>query len=235
MSNIALVDDDRNILLSLSMYLEAEGFLVDTYSNGRLALDAFSKQMPDLAVLDLKMPQMDGMELLQRLRQKSALPVILLSSKSDEVDEILGLRMGADGYLTKPFSQRVLLERIHALLRRQEARKLVSEKSESEIETSRMVRGHLAIDPQCYAAEWKGEQVALTAGELLLLQALARQPGVVMSRDQLLDVVCGAEVYLTDRTIDGHIKRIRSKMRDVDEDFTAIETVHRIGYRYKIG
>ncbi len=231
MSKIALVDDDRNILTSVSMTLETEGFDVETYTDGQSALDAFSRSMPDLEILDIKMPRMGGMDLLQRLRQKSSLPVIFLTSKDDEVDEILGLRMGADDYVTKPFSQRLLLERIRSLLRRKDANegKLVGEESE---DTKVLVRGELSIDPLRHSVTWKGLNVTLTVTEFLLLQALAQRPGFVKSRDQLMDVVYDEQIYVDDRTIDSHIKRLRKKMRSVDNSFSAIETLYGIGYRY---
>src|SRR6056297_1430424 len=186
MSKIALVDDDRNILTSVSMTLEAEGFEVETYNDGQQAFDAFSKKLPDMAVLDIKMPRMDGMDLLQRLRQKTSMPVIFLTSKDDEIDEVLGLRMGADDYVKKPFSQRLLVERIRALLRRQEAQAgdIVADTEESKV----MVRGDLSMDPLRHAVSWKGKDVSLTVTEFLLLQALAQRPGFVKSRDQLMDV-----------------------------------------------
>lgn len=230
MSKIALVEGDRNILTSVSMTLEAEGFDVQTYNDGQAALDAFNKQMPDMAVLDIKMPRMDGMDLLQRLRQKSAMPVIFLTSKEDEIDEVLGLRMGADDYVKKPFSQRLLVERIRALLRRQDALDGI-EIAETE-ETKIMVRGELSMDPLRHAVSWKGNDVSLTVTEFLLLQALAQRPGFVKSRDQLMDVAYDEQVYVDDRTIDSHIKRLRKKMRTADSDFAAIETLYGIGYRY---
>jgi two-component system, OmpR family, response regulator ChvI len=229
-SHVALVDDDRNILTSVSMTLEAEGFEVETYNDGQSAFEAFSKRMPELAVLDIKMPRMDGMDLLQRLRQKSSIPVIFLTSKDDEIDEVLGLRMGADDYVKKPFSQRLLVERIRALLRRQEAR--ATETSEPETETRTLVRGNLTMDPLRHAVKWKGKDVSLTVTEFLLLQALAQRPGFVKSRDQLMDVAYDDQVYVDDRTIDSHIKRLRKKMRMADDDFSAIETLYGIGYRY---
>ncbi len=231
MSRIALVDDDRNILTSVSMTLEAEGFEVETYNDGQTALAAFSNRMPDMAVLDIKMPRMDGMDLLQRLRQKTAnLPVIFLTSKDDEIDEVLGLRMGADDYVKKPFSQRLLVERIRALLRRQEA--IASDSTDTPEEKAIMERGHLTMDPLRHAVTWKGKDVSLTVTEFLLLQALAQRPGFVKSRDQLMDVAYDDQVYVDDRTIDSHIKRLRKKMRAVDPDFSAIETLYGIGYRY---
>jgi two-component system response regulator ChvI len=230
MSRIALVDDDRNILTSVAMTLEAEGFHVDTYNDGQAAFEAFSKKLPDLAVLDIKMPRMDGMDLLQRIRQKSNMPVIFLTSKDDEIDEVLGLRMGADDYVKKPFSQRLLVERIRALLRRQEV--LAGVDVPVTEETKVMVRGQLTMDPLRHSVTWRGNDVALTVTEFLLLQALAQRPGFVKSRDQLMDVAYDDQVYVDDRTIDSHIKRLRKKMRSADPEFSAIETLYGIGYRY---
>ena len=230
MSKIALVDDDRNILTSVSMTLESEGFEVETYNDGQSALDAFNRRLPDMAVLDIKMPRMDGMELLQRLRQKTNMPVIFLTSKDDEIDEILGLRMGADDYVKKPFSQRLLVERIRTLLRRKDVQNGI-EVPETE-ETKVLVRGELIMDPSRHSVSWKGQDVTLTVTEFLLLQALAQRPGFVKSRDQLMDVAYDDQVYVDDRTIDSHIKRLRKKMRMVDDSFTAIETLYGIGYRY---
>ena len=230
MSRIALVDDDRNILTSVAMTLEAEGFEVETYNDGQAALDGFNKRMPDIGVFDIKMPRMDGMDLLQRVRQKSSMPVIFLTSKDDEIDEVLGLRMGADDYVKKPFSQRLLVERIRALLRRQEA--LAGEVIEETEETKVMIRGELVMDPLRHAVKWKGKDVSLTVTEFLLLQALAQSPGFVKSRDQLMDVAYDDQVYVDDRTIDSHIKRLRKKMRNTDDTFSAIETLYGIGYRY---
>lgn len=230
MSKIALVDDDRNILTSVSMTLESEGFEVETYNDGQSALDAFNRRLPDMAVLDIKMPRMDGMELLQRLRQKTNMPVIFLTSKDDEIDEILGLRMGADDYVKKPFSQRLLVERIRTPLRRKDVQNGI-EVPETE-ETKVLVRGELIMDPLRHSVSWKGQDVTLTVTEFLLLQALAQRPGFVKSRDQLMDVAYDDQVYVDDRTIDSHIKRLRKKMRMVDDSFTAIETLYGIGYRY---
>jgi two-component system, OmpR family, response regulator ChvI len=230
MSKIALVDDDRNILTSVSMTLEAEGFEVETYHDGQVALDAFNKKLPDMAVLDIKMPRMDGMDLLQRLRQKTQMPIIFLTSKDDEIDEVLGLRMGADDYVKKPFSQRLLVERIRALLRRQEA--IESDTAGTGPEAKVMERGELLMDPLRHSVSWKGNDVSLTVTEFLLLQALAQRPGFVKSRDQLMDVAYDDQVYVDDRTIDSHIKRLRKKMRTADDNFSAIETLYGIGYRY---
>jgi len=230
MSTIALVDDDRNILTSVSMTLEAEGYDVLTYNDGQSALDAFNIKLPDIAVLDIKMPRMDGMDLLSRLRQKTDMPVIFLTSKDDEIDEVLGLRMGADDYVRKPFSQRLLVERIRAILRRQEA--IASDSSSEPAESKLIERGSLSMDPLRHSVMWKGHSVSLTVTEFLLLQALATRPGFVKSRDQLMDVAYDDQVYVDDRTIDSHIKRLRKKMRSVDDDFASIETLYGIGYRY---
>ena len=230
MPTIALVDDDRNILTSVTMALEAEGFEVRTYSDGAAALAALSQTPPDLAVLDIKMPRMDGMELLRRVRQKSDLPVIFLTSKDEEIDEVLGLRMGADDYMRKPFSQRLLIERIRAVLRRREAVDGATERSEKD---KQMQRGHLMMDPLRHACTWKDQAVTLTVTEFLILQALAQRPGFVKSRDHLMDAAYDDQIYVDDRTIDSHIKRIRKKFRLVDEDFDAIETLYGVGYRYK--
>jgi two-component system response regulator ChvI len=227
---IALVDDDRNILTSVSMALEAEGFKVRTYSDGSEALRSLSAQPVDLAILDIKMPRMDGMELLGRLRQDSSLPVIFLTSKDDEVDEVLGLRMGADDYITKPFSQRLLLERIRALLRRERLTQDVSGKDEDR---QAVARGDLVLDPARHLCTWRGEQVKLTVTEFLILKALAQRPGHVKSRDQLMDAAYGEHIYVDDRTIDSHIKRLRKKFKDVDTRFSQIETLYGVGYRYK--
>ena len=230
MSRIALVDDDRNILTSVSITLEAEGFEVETYNDGQSALDGFNRRMPELAVLDIKMPRMDGMDLLQRLRQKSNIPVIFLTSKDDEIDELMGLRMGADDYVKKPFSQRLLVERIRSILRRQEA--IATDATGVPEESLILVRGELTMDPLRHAVKWKGRDVSLTVTEFLLLQALAQRPGFVKNRDQLMDVAYDDQVYVDDRTIDSHIKRLRKKMREVDDEFNAIETLYGIGYRY---
>ena len=229
---IALVDDDRNILASVSMALEAEGFVVRTYSDGDEALRGLAAQPVDLAILDIKMPRMDGMELLSRLRKTSSTPIIFLTSKDDEVDEVLGLRMGADDYITKPFSQRLLIERIRALLRRSE---LSQTSSDGDAGESAIVRGDLVLDPERHLCSWKDEPVNLTVTEFLILKALAQRPGLVKSRDQLMDAAYGEHIYVDDRTIDSHIKRVRKKLKVVDESFNHIETLYGIGYRYKEG
>ncbi|MEM1267980.1 MAG: response regulator transcription factor [Pseudomonadota bacterium] len=226
-ATIALVDDDRNILTSVSMVLEGEGYTVKTYNDGVTALSAFEKQMPDLGVFDIKMPRMDGMELLRQVRQRSTMPVIFLTSKDEEIDEVLGLRMGADDYMRKPFSQRLLVERIRVILRRHEAMH-----GAGEGENDTIVRGSLKMDPLRHAVSWKEEPITLTVTEFLILQALAQRPGFVKSRDQLLDVAYDDQVYVDDRTIDSHIKRIRKKFKAKDDDFSSIETLYGIGYRY---
>ncbi|MBM3731938.1 MAG: response regulator transcription factor [Acidimicrobiia bacterium] len=223
---VALVDDDRNILASVSMALEAEGFRVRTYTDGAEALTALERQPPDLAILDIKMPRLDGMELLKRLRQKSTLPVIFLTSKDEEIDEMMGLRMGADDYITKPFSQRLLIERIRAVLRRREAQG-------GTPSSGILKRGDLELDSQRHFCRWKGREVDLTVTEFLLLQALARRPGHVKNRDQLIDEAYGQSVFVDDRTVDSHIKRIRRKFRERDPSFAEVETLYGIGYRYK--
>jgi two-component system response regulator ChvI len=232
MATIALVDDDKNILTSVSIALEAEGFLVRTFSDGAAALAALTHDKVDLAIFDIKMPRMDGMELLRRLRQKSDMPVIFLTSKDEEIDEVLGLRMGADDFIRKPFSQRLLIERIRALLRRVEAKT----RAPDEAETAAMInRGRLTLDPQRHACLWDGKPVDLTVTEFLLLQALAQRPGFVKTRDQLMDSAYDDQVYVDDRTIDSHIKRVRKKFKMIDGDFTAIETLYGIGYRFQEG
>jgi two-component system response regulator ChvI len=227
---IALVDDDRNILTSVSMTLEAEGFAVRTFTDGAEALRALSANPVDLAILDIKMPRMDGMELLERLRRVSDLPVIFLTSKDDEVDELMGLRMGADDYIKKPFSQRLLIERIRALLRREAAKR---EGATAAPNGETVVRGELTLDQARHMCTWKGEPVALTVTEFLLLKALALRPGHVKSRDQLMDAAYGEHIYVDDRTIDSHIKRLRKKFKAVDTDFAQVETLYGVGYRYR--
>ena len=229
-NTIALVDDDRNILTSVSMALEAEGFKVRTYNDGAEALRGISSNPVDLAILDIKMPRMDGMELLGHLRQKSNLPVIFLTSKDDEVDEVLGLRMGADDYITKPFSQRLLIERIRSLLRRERSAQESAGGSEGE---QPLLRGELMLDPGRHLCTWKDKPLSLTVTEFLILRALAQRPGHVKNRDQLMDAAYGEAIYVDDRTIDSHIKRLRKKFKDMDPDFSQIETLYGVGYRYR--
>ncbi|NBC31241.1 MAG: response regulator [Alphaproteobacteria bacterium] len=226
---IALVDDDRNILTSVSMALEAEGFEVRTYADGDEALRGMSQRPPDVVVLDIKMPRLDGMETLARLRQNSAVPVIFLTSKEDEVDELLGLRMGADDYIRKPFSQRLLIERIRAVLRRTQA----TEQPATVDPNAILQRGDLVLDENRHACTWRGLTIELTVTEFLLVKALAVRPGHVKSRDVLMDAAYGEHIYVDDRTIDSHIKRIRKKFKSADPEFSQIETLYGVGYRYK--
>ena len=230
-ASIALVDDDRNILTSVSIALQAEGFVVRIYSAGAAALKALVDNPPDLAVLDVKMPQMDGIELLRRLREKSMLPVIFLTSKDEELDEALGLALGADDYIAKPFSQRLLIARIRAILRRSEARAAPPPEAESP-PAENIIRGRLEMDPARHRVSWAGRDVTLTVTEFLILEALAQRQGFVKSRDQLMDAAYQDDVYVDDRTIDSHIKRLRRKFRAVDGSFKAIETLYGVGYRF---
>lgn len=226
---IALIDDDRNILTSIAMALETEGFQVRTFNDGATALAAISQRPVDLAVLDIKMPRMDGLEVLQRLRRSSQMPVIFLTSKDEEVDEVTGLRMGADDYITKPFSQRLLIERIRSLLRRDALIRGTGNDDPAQL----IVRGELQLDGSRHRVTWKGQDVDLTVTEFLLLKALALRVGHVKSRDQLMDAAYGERIYVDDRTIDSHVKRIRKKFKATDPDFAQIETLYGIGYRYR--
>ena len=223
---IALVDDDENILTSLSAALEDEGYRVDTYIDGVEALDGIGRRPVDLAILDIKMPKMDGMELLGHLRKKNELPVIFLTSKDDEIDEVMGLRLGADDYIKKPFSQRLLFERIRAVLRRHEI--TAGEGGDEAIR-----RGDLVLDPVRHLCTWKDVEVNLTVTEFLLVESLARRPGHVKNRDQLIDAAYGEHIYVDDRTIDSHIKRLRQKFKEIDPDFAEVETLYGVGYRYR--
>ncbi len=232
MTTIALVDDDRNILTSVSMALESEGYKVDTYTDGASALDGLTTRLPDLAIFDIKMPRMDGMELLRRLRQKSDLPVIFLTSKDEEIDELFGLKMGADDFIKKPFSQRLLIERVRAVIRRVSQRgdnglKIKSDPSKS------LERGLLSMDQERHTCAWNGKPVTLTVTEFLILYSLAQRPGVVKSRDSLMDAAYDDQVYVDDRTIDSHIKRLRKKFKAVDSSFDMIDTLYGVGYRFK--
>ena len=231
MPTIALVDDDRNILTSVSIALEAEGYRIMTYTDGASALDGFKTSPPDLAILDIKMPRMDGMETLRRLRQKSDLPVIFLTSKDEEIDELFGLKMGADDFIRKPFSQRLLVERVRAVLRRTSAREAAAKAPTQQARS--LERGQLVMDQERHTCTWKGEPVTLTVTEFLILHSLAQRPGVVKSRDALMDSAYDEQVYVDDRTIDSHIKRLRKKFKTVDNDFAQIETLYGVGYRFK--
>ncbi len=231
MAVITLVDDDENIVESVKLALESHGHTVRAYHDGAAGLEALESQPPDLAILDVKMPRMDGMEVLRRIRQTSNLPIIMLTSKDEEIDEILGFNLGADDYMTKPFSQRLLLERIKAILRRAGIDQ--SEVIDAESSSKALKRGKLAMDPARHESTWDGQPVRLTVTEFLLLQALAQRPGFVKSRDNLMDAAYDDQVYVDDRTIDSHIKRMRKKFRVVDPEFDAIETLYGVGYRYR--
>jgi two-component system response regulator ChvI len=231
---IALVDDDRNILTTVSIGLQAEGFATRVYSDGETALKALLENPPDLAVCDIKMPRMDGLELLQKLREKSALPVILLTSKDEETDEALGLAMGADDYIAKPFSQRLLVARIRAILRRAEL--VRDDARETQQPTAELiVRGRLEMDPTRHRVAWAGQPVSLTVTEFMILEALATRPGVIKSRNQLMDAAYSDDVFVDDRTIDSHIKRLRRKFRSADREFSGIETLYGAGYSFTDG
>jgi len=228
---IALVDDDRNILTSLKVHLESEGYTTRLYTDGETALPALLADPPDLAIFDIKMPRMDGLELLRRLREKSALPVIFLTSKDDEIDEALGLAMGADDYIAKPFSPRLVIARIRAILRRVEL--IAQPRSDDANDAPEPVRrGKLAIDSARHEVSWDGKPVSLTVTEFLVLEALAQRAGVIKSRNQLIDAAYSDDIYVDDRTIDSHIKRLRRKFRDVDPGFDGIETLYGAGYKF---
>jgi len=235
--SIALVDDDRNILTTLSIALQAEGYATRVYSDGEAALKALCENPPDLAIFDIKMPRMDGMELLRRLREQSDLPVIFLTSKDEEQDEEAGLAMGADDYIAKPFSQRLLLARIRTILRR-----AAPERDEGEDttagpieETVILERGRLRMDPSRHRVTWDGRAVSLTVTEFLILECLAQRPGVIKSRNQLMDAAYPDDVFVDDRTVDSHIKRLRRKFRATDPEFEAIETLYGAGYSFSDG
>jgi two-component system, OmpR family, response regulator ChvI len=232
MAKITLVDDDENIVTSVGLALESHGHTVKAYYDGASGLAALEKEPPDLAILDVKMPRMDGMEVLRRLRRTSNLPVIILTSKDEEIDEILGFNLGADDYIHKPFSQRLLIERVKAVLRRSGAEEDEAG-PDSEAAARAIKRGKLTLDPARHDCLWDGKPVKLTVTEFLLLQSLAQRPGFVKSRDNLMDAAYEDQVYVDDRTIDSHIKRMRKKFREVDPEFDAIETLYGVGYRYR--
>ena len=223
---IILVDDDSNILASVSLALRAEGWSVETYNDSEQGLVALQRNSPDIAVLDIKMPKMDGMELLKRLRASNDVPVIFLTSKDDEIDEAIGLRMGADDYITKPFSQKLLIERIRAVLRRTLFKN--SDSSDKMIQ-----RNELSLDPDRHLCKWKGQEIRLTVTEFLILYTLALRPGLVKNRDQLIDTAYGETIYVDDRTIDSHIKRLRKKFRSYDNSFEQIRTRYGSGYSWR--
>jgi two-component system response regulator ChvI len=229
MATIALVDDDENIVEALRAFFEAEGYAVKAFHDGASALPFLTDNPPDIAILDVKMPKMDGMELLRKLRQTSTLPAIFLTSKDDEIDEVVGFNIGADDFIRKPCSNRLLAERVKAILRRSRAANAAPEEGDRKS----LVRGRLTLDPNRHACTWDGQVVRLTVTEFLILQALAQRPGYVKSRDQLMDAAYDDQIYVDDRTIDSHIKRLRKKFRDLDDSFDSIETLYGVGYRYK--
>jgi len=233
MQTIALVDDDRNILTSVSIALESEGYRVETYTDGVSALEGLVARPPQLAIFDIKMPRMDGMELLRRMRQKLDIPVIFLTSKDEEIDELFGLKMGADDFITKPFSQRLLVERVKAILRRASGRENVAPAKSGVTESASLERGQLVMDQERHTCTWKDQPVTLTVTEFLILHSLAQRPGVVKSRDSLMDAAYDEQVYVDDRTIDSHIKRLRKKFKMVDREFDMIETLYGVGYRFR--
>ncbi len=228
---IALIDDDRNILTSLSIALEKEGFKVQTYVDGESALIGLTRTPPDLAVIDIKMPKMDGEELLKKIRKKTSLPVIFLTSKDDEIDELLGLKLGADDFIKKSggFSIKVLIERIRVQLRK---------KNLSSIEDTKniIIHGKLKLDPSQLECEWNGKHLPdkLTTTEFLIVQELAKRPGIIKERSQLMDIAYREDTDIEDRTIDSHVKRIRKKFKKVDNNFSAIETRYGSGYRWNV-
>jgi two-component system response regulator ChvI len=230
MTTIAMVDDDHNILTSVSIALEAEGYRTMTYSDGASALEGFKTSPPTLAIVDIKMPRMDGMELLRRLRQKTDVPVIFLTSKDAEFDELFGLKLGADDFITKPFSQRVLVERVKVLLRRASSSSCIKG---GEAVAKSIYTDDLQIEPERHVCTWKGMPVRLTVTEFLILQTLASRPGIVRSRSALMDAAYADNVYVDDRTIDSHVKRVRNKFKVVDGDFDMIDTLYGLGYRFK--
>ena len=240
MAKITLIDDDENITTSVSLALESHGHQVTTFHDGVTGLQALEADPPDVAILDVKMPRMDGMEVLRRFRQTSEAPVIILTSKDEEIDEILGFNLGADDYMHKPFSQRLLIERVKAVLRRARADSGEEEPEPASTSAATAVsdnkplrRGKLTLDPQRHDCLWEGKAGKLTVTEFLLLQSLAQRPGFVKSRDNLMDAAYDDQVYVDDRTIDSHVKRMRKKFRQVDPEFDAIETLYGVGYRYR--
>ena len=228
MVKICLIDDDQNILASLSLALKSEKFDVETYSDGISGLEALEKDNFDIAILDIKMPRLDGLEVLQKLRNSSEIPVIFLTSKDDEIDQLLGLKMGADDYITKPFSQKLLIERVKVILKRT----AISNNKNIGKNDSLIERGNLLLNMDRHECHWKNERIKLTVTEFLLLESLVNRPGYVKNRDQLMSAAYSDDLYVDDRTIDSHIKRIRRKFKAIDNDFNSIETLYGVGYRF---
>ena len=228
MVKICLIDDDQNILASLSLALKSEKFEVETYSDGIAGLEALKDNNFDIAILDIKMPRLDGLEVLQKLRNSSDIPVIFLTSKDDEIDQLLGLKMGADDYITKPFSQKLLIERVKVILKR-----TASSSKENQVNSDSLIeRGNLLLNMDRHECHWKEERIKLTVTEFLLLESLVNRPGYVKNRDQLMSAAYSDDLYVDDRTIDSHIKRIRRKFKAIDKDFNSIETLYGVGYRF---
>jgi two-component system response regulator ChvI len=228
MVKICLIDDDQNILASLSLALKSEKFDVETFSDGIAGLEALSNNTFDIAILDIKMPRLDGLEVLQKLRNKSDIPVIFLTSKDDEIDQLLGLKMGADDYITKPFSQKLLIERVKAILRRSSSESISNPSDKKAL----IKRGDLLLNLDRHECQWKDERIKLTVTEFLILENLVNRPGYVKNRDQLMSAAYTEDIYVDDRTIDSHIKRIRRKFKSIDKDFNSIETLYGVGYRF---
>ena len=229
MTTIAVVEDDDGVLDLIKDILEVEGFDVLPYHDGVGALDAFESSSPDLIITDIAMPEMDGIQLLRRLREKSDTPVILMTGRTDERDEMVGLRIGADDFIRKPFSPRLLVERVRTVLRRYRPLATAGVRA---VEDSVIERGHLRMDKERYTCTWKGSKVKLSAIEFRVLESLAVRPGTTKSRDALRDILCEDQVMLHERAVDSHIKRLRKKFRSVDREFDEIESVHGIGYRF---
>ena len=228
MVKICLIDDDQNILASLSLALKSEKFDVETYSDGIAGLEALKNNNFDIAILDIKMPRLDGLEVLQKLRNISDIPVIFLTSKDDEIDQLLGLKMGADDYITKPFSQKLLIERVKVILKR-----TAFPSEENQVNNDTLIeRGNLLLNMDRHECHWKGERIKLTVTEFLLLESLVNRPGYVKNRDQLMSAAYSDDLYVDDRTIDSHIKRIRRKFKVIDKNFDSIETLYGVGYRF---
>ena len=228
MVKICLIDDDQNILASLSLALKSEKFDVETYSDGISGLEALKNNNFDIAILDIKMPRLDGLEVLQKLRNMSDIPVIFLTSKDDEIDQLLGLKMGADDYITKPFSQKLLIERVKVILKR-----TAFSSEENQVNNDSLIeRGYLLLNMDRHECHWKGERIKLTVTEFLLLESLVNRPGYVKNRDQLMSAAYSDDLYVDDRTIDSHIKRIRRKFKAIDKNFNSIETLYGVGYRF---
>ena len=228
MVKICLIDDDQNILASLSLALKSEKFEVETFSDGIAGLEALKDNNFDIAILDIKMPRLDGLEVLQKLRNSSDIPVIFLTSKDDEIDQLLGLKMGADDYITKPFSQKLLIERVKVILKRTSF-----SSKENEVNSDSLIeRGNLLLNMDRHECHWKEERIKLTVTEFLLLESLVNRPGYVKNRDQLMSAAYSDDLYVDDRTIDSHIKRIRRKFKAIDKDFNSIETLYGVGYRF---